>query len=909
MKEIYKDEKKIAWQSFDLLEVFKKLKSSKEGLSAKEAEKRLLSFGLNKLPSKEAPSIFKIFIGQFANPFIFILLAAAIFSLFLQEWNDLFFIVAVVLLNSVVGTWQENKAEKSAAALKNILKIKSLIRRDNFEIEIDAQNIVVGDVVFLESGHKVPADIRLFEVQSLKVDESFLTGESKSVNKNLDILKDDAAVNRRTNMVFAGSTVVSGRAWGVVVETSLRTEVGQIADIISESSKAKPPLIIRMEKFTKKLSIIISILCVVLAALSIARGIEVAEVFFLVVALAVSAIPEGLPVSLTVALSVATSRMSKRGVVVRKLTAVEGLGSCTMIASDKTGTLTVNQQTASLVRMANGIDLKVLGQGYNGKGSIANLDKLDDLSKDKLEEMIKCSVIANESFLGEKDGKWEHHGDSVDVAFLSLAYKWGLDLHNFRDSVNTLFEIPYESERRYAGQIYEKDGRNLIAVKGSVNKILNFSSHSGISDFDVKKLEDSGIELAKQGFRVLAVAGGEYKNEIPQDLKNFNEDSISNLEFLGFVCFVDPLRESSKEAISKCHQAGIEVKMITGDHPETALYISKEIGIATNISDVVSGNVLGDEDDLTPEFLELVSKTKVFANVNPMQKLRIVNSLVKIGHFVAVTGDGVNDAPALRHANIGVAMGSGTDVAKETSTMIIVDDNFSSIVSGVEEGRFAYSNVRKVVYFLISSGVAEIGIFILAIGLGSFIFPGELILPFTAVQLLWLNLVTDGIQDIALSFEAGEPGEMKKKPRSPKEGIFNHLMVKQTLLAGLIMGSVTFMTWVYLIVVDGRDILNASNIALMLMVLFQSVHAFNARSETRSLFKIPLKNNLILIFGVLAAQGLHIFACYNPFLQKTLGTQAISLKDWIILLSLSSTVLISIEIFKFIRRLKEKKIK
>ncbi len=902
MKELFEDGKKISWHSLELEKVFKKLKTSQDGLSKDEASKRLKEFGLNTLPSPKVPSIFKIFISQFTNPFIFILIAAALLSLFLHEYNDLFFILAVIFLNAFVGTWQENKAEKSAAALKNLLKINSLVKRDKLETEIEAAELVIGDIVFLESGLKVPADIRLFEVQNLKVNESLLTGESKAVSKNIDVLSEDSSLNKRTNMVFAGSTISSGRAWGVVVETAFRTEVGKIADIISETSKTKPPLIIRMEDFTKKLSFIILFFCFLLAGLAFLKGVPASEIFFLTVALAVSAIPEGLPVCLTVALSIATSRMSKRGVVVRKLTAVEGLGSCTMIASDKTGTLTVNEQTAKLIYLPNNINLNVSGQGYNGEGKIESVDKLDNKESLVLEKLIKTATIANESFLLNKEGKWENHGDSIDVAFLALSYKWGLDVENFKEKTNIIFNIPYESEKRFAGTIVEEKKKNIIFVKGSVNKILDFSNNSSLSNFDKEEYRLVGIDLAKKGFRVLALASGEFKHEIPKDLNSFDEKSITDLEFLGFVCFVDPLRAESKEAIDKCRKAGIGVKMITGDHPQTALYISKQIGIAKDDSDVISGETLGDDKDLTPEFLELVSKTKVFASVTPIQKLRIIDALVKLGHFVAVTGDGVNDAPALRHANIGVAMGSGTDVAKEASTMIVLDDNFSSIVNGVEEGRFAYSNVRKVVYFLISSGMAEIGIFVLAIIFSSFILPGELILPFTAVQLLWLNLVTDGIQNIALAFEKGEPGEMNKKPRSPKEGIFNKLMISQTLIAGLIMGLTTFAVWAYLIVIDGRDILSASNLALMLMVLFQSAHAFNARSESRSIFKIPLKDNLILIFGIIGAQALHIFASYNPFLQKTLGTQPISARDWVLLLIFASLVIIGIEIFKYFRR-------
>lgn len=900
--ELFKNGNQISWQSLEIDEVFKKLKSSQSGLKSATVTERQNEFGLNKLPSKEVPKIWIIFLRQFLNPLIYILLAAAAASLVLGEVNDFFFIFGVLILNSSVGAWQENKAEKSAAALQNLLDIKTIARRDDLEIELSASELVVGDIVSLESGYKVPADIRLFESRNLSVDESFLTGESKAVAKEVGISKDDAPVNKQKNMLFAGSTVFSGRAWGVVVETALRTEVGKIAGIITSAQKTKPPLIIRMEQFTKKISVIILFLCLILAFLAFLKGVPASEVFFLAVALAVSAIPEGLPVALTVALSVATTRMSKRGVVVRKLTAVEGLGSCTMIASDKTGTLTVNQQTVKLFKFPGGKELEVNGQGYNGTGEILGQKELSPDEKNIFQKVMEVSVLANESNLQEKDGKWEHHGDSVDVAFLALAYKSGVLVEDLKKNTEHVFEIPYESERRYAGKIYRQNNNLEIGVKGSVNRILDFCDKAdGLEAFDKKDLKNKGIELAKQGYRVLALAHGSYEKEIPKDMDSFKDKAITNLNFLGFVCFIDPLRAESKEAIKKCQQAGIGVKMITGDHPATALFISKEIGIAASELDVVDGKDLDKEDTITPEFLELVSRTKVFAGVSPLQKLKIVDALVKLGHFVAVTGDGVNDAPALKHANIGVAMGSGTDVAKETSAMIVVDDNFSSIVGGVEEGRFAYSNIRKVVYFVISSGVAEIGIFILAIIFGSLILPGELLLPLTAVQLLWLNVITNGIQDIALAFEAGEDGEMKRKPRPPKEGIFNRLMTQETLLSGLVMGIVCFVVWACLIKM-GESAAAASSFILMLMVLFQSVHAFNCRSELTSIFKIPIKKNMILLFGVLAAQSLHVFATYNPFMQKILGLQPISAKEWLVLLALASSVVLSMEIFKFIKR-------
>lgn len=901
----------IDWHSLDTKEIFKKLNTSATGLSSQEASDRQKEFGFNQLPSHKAPSLIVIFLHQFLNPLIYILLFAGAVSIFLNHFEDAIFILIVILLNSIVGAWQENKAEKSAAALQNLLKIKSLVRRDGLEQELGAENLVVGDIVFLETGYKVPADIRLFDSRNLSVDESFLTGESKAVLKNTDTLKANTILNKRSNLVFAGSTIFAGRAWGVVVETGLQTEVGKIADIITSTAKTKSPLIIRMEKFTKNISIIILLLCLLLALVALSSGVSPANTFFLVVALAVSAIPEGLPVALTVALSVATTRMSRRKVIVRKLTAVEGLGSCTMIASDKTGTLTVNQQTAKLIYLPSGNKLEVTGQGYNGDGEIKDSKKLNAEDKLNLEKTIESIVLANEAKFYKKGNSWKQYGDSVDVAFLALAYKSKIHSDDLNKTTKTLLEIPYESQRRYAGKFYSRNKKTYFAVKGSVDKILDFCSHAKIGGknvtLDKNKIRQEGIALASSGYRVLAVARGLYNDDIPESINDFKENKIKNLKFLSLICFIDPLRAESREAILKCQQAGIGIKMITGDHPATALFIAKELGMAAADTEVVNGEQMGDDKKITPEFLDLVEKTKVFAGVSPLQKLKIINALVKLGHFVAVTGDGVNDAPAMKQANIGVAMGSGTDVAKETSTMIVADDNFSSIVSGIEEGRFAYSNVRKVVYFLISSGVAEIGLFLLALLLMRLVPSETLIVPLAAAQLLWLNVVTNGIQDVALAFEAGEPGEMNKPPRPPKEGIFNRLMTQQTLVSGIIMAITTFSVWLFLLQ-KGETPQYASNYVLMLMVLFQSIHSFNARSETTSAFKIPLKRNLTLVFGVIAAQSLHIAATYIPVMQRTLQLEPISWRSWISLLLLASLILWGMEIFKAVKRYRLKKV-
>ena len=888
----------INWHSLSVADVLKKLDSSINGLDEKEAVSRQQEFGLNTLPSKKKPSWIIIFLKQFLSPLIYILIFAGVISLILGEQVDALFIFGVIILNSFLGAWQENKAEKSAAALQNLLKIKASVKRDGVEKEIGAEFLVVGDIVFLESGDKVPADIRLFDVKNVQVDQAFLTGESDLVLKNVEKNKEEAMVSSRDNMIYAGSTIASGRAWGIVVETGLKTEVGKIAEIINSSTKTKAPLITRMESFNKKISFVILIFCLLLAVITIAQGIDPKSAFFLVVALAVSAIPEGLPVALTVALSVATTRMLKKNVIVRKLTAVEGLGSCTVIASDKTGTLTVNQQTAKLIYLASGLQLEISGQGYNGEGEILGIKEIKNKDKKILEDSIYSMVLANEGSLILKDNKWESHGDSMDVAFLALAYKANYLISDIKKDNEILLEIPYESERRYSACVYKnKKGEIKIAVKGSVDRVLDFCS----SLDEAKKTKQKGIELASLGYRVLAVADGDFSFTDGLNLENFSDSKIKDLNFLSLVCFIDPLRAESKEAVLKCKKAGVEVNMVTGDHPATALFIAKELGIASSEKDLITGEKLGPvELEITPEFINLVSSAKVFAGVSPLQKLKIIKALMQAGHFVAVTGDGVNDAPALKQANIGVAMGSGTDITKETATMIVADDNFSSIVSGVEEGRFAYDNVRKVVYFVISSGIAEIVLFILTI-------LGNIPLPLFAAQLLWLNVVTNGIQDISLAFEPGEKDVMARHPRSPKEGIFNKVMLSQTLISGVFIGFVVFVVWVFSLryLHLPEDI--ARNLVLLLMVLFQNIHLFNCRSERLSTFKLSLKRNLILVFGVLAAHSLHLIVAHIPVMQKVLKISPVSFKQWIILFVLASSVLLLMEVFKYFRRLVKEK--
>ena len=901
----------IPWHTIQAEEVLKRLKTSFNGLTEDEIITRQEKFGKNTLPLAKPLSFLKIFLHQFLNPLIYILLAAGIVSLLIKQLTDAIFIFAVLLLNAFLGTFQEWKAEKSATALQSFLKIFTWVKRakkkgespvqecppysieclrEGAQKELDAEDLVPGDIVFLESGNKVPADLRLLQVNNLTIDESLLTGESLPKTKWADALAvEGLPVAERVNMAFAGTTVMSGRGVGVVVATGLQTEIGKIAKAVTLSKRTKPPLVIRMERFVRQISFAFLGASALLALVALSKKIPPTEVFFMAVALIVSAIPEGLPVAMTVALSIAVNRMAKRNVIVRRLTAVEGLGSCTYIASDKTGTLTMNKQTVKLISLPPKERFTVSGQGYAGEGEVLPETGGSPTPevRSHLQELAKAGVLCNEASLFYENGEWKYHGDAIDIALLALGYKLGINPDVLRFEIETVGEIPFESEQMYAAKFYREKGKLKVAVKGAVEKLVSMChtmlTPKGVVRIVPEVIEEEALFLSENGYRVIAIAQGHVKN------KDTSSKDIPPLTMLGLVGFIDPLRPEVKKAVERCKRAGVKVAMVTGDNPATALAIARELGIATSLKDVITGAEL-EKMEQERSLLEMAKSVRVYARVTPVQKLSIVKLLIKSGHFVAVTGDGVNDAPALRMANIGVAMGSGTDVAKETASIIVTDDNFASIVAGIEEGRVAYGNIRKVIYLLISTGAAEIVLFTLALFSG-------LPIPLIAVQLLWLNLVTNGIQDVALAFEKGEGGVMNRPPRHPGEGIFDKLMVQETIIAGATMGLIAFGAW-YWLLKGGRDVPAARNIILLLMVLLENFHVFNCRSEHLSAFKVPLKNNFLLIFGVVIAQGIHILAMHVPLMQKILRIAPVSIKEWGYLFLIASTLLVVMEFFK-----------
>jgi P-type Ca2+ transporter type 2C len=845
--------------------------TERPGLSTSEARERLARYGPNVLPSEPPPSAFAIGLRQLKSPLIYVLLAAAAVALLLGDFTDAAFIGVVLLANSSLGGWQEWRAERQSRSLQQLLHVRATVLRDGVTVEVDAEQLVPGDVVSLESGQRVPADLRLLDAHALELDEALLTGES------VPVLKDPGwhggpgvPLSDRRNMVYAGTTVVRGRADGEVTATGAATAVGGLAVTMASTEGGEPPLVGRMERFARVIAIVVLVAAVVIGVVGVlVRGESIASMFLFGVALAVSAIPEGLPVALTVTLAIAARRMANRGAIVRSLPAVEGLGSCTLIASDKTGTLTCNELTVQELHLADGGVYDVTGAGYVPSGRIVPRVGGDAGALGPgLRRALEIAAACNEADLVRQDGRWSSRGDPTDIALLALAGKGGVNRQALLLEWPETGGVPFEPEHRFAASMHARDGRTWLAVKGAPERVLPMCR---LSAEQVTAILRCAEDMAARGLRVLALASGDVTGFAPAGR---TVPELAGLEFSGLAGLIDPLRPGAREAVERCHGAGIRVIMVTGDHPVTALAIARELGIASRLDEVVTGG------SLTPDRPELlrdsIDRARVFARVTPEQKLTIVEAAEQAGHFVAVTGDGVNDAPALRRGNIGVAMGKGgTDVAREASDLVLSDDNFATIVNGIEEGRIAYQNIRNVVYLLIAAGVAEV----LTVGLAVV---AGLPLPLLPVQLLWLNLVTNGIQDVGLAFERGRGDELDGPPRKPGEPLIDRLMIERGLLAGLWMAAIGF-AWFATLVHSGTPVIHARNELLLLMVLMQNVDAINARSEVRSILRLPPGNNPLLLAGVLAALLLHIAAMYFPPLQAVLSVGPLTGREWIVM--------------------------
>lgn len=883
------------WHQLDAAEVLAALGTSHDGLSQEEAATRLKRFGPNQLPTEEPVRPVDILLRQIRSPLIYILLAAAAATIILGDYVDTVVILAVVVLNSVVGFLQEYKAEQALRALAEATAARARVVREGEERQIDAREVVPGDVALLESGVKVPADLRLFRTTELQADESILTGESLPVAKGTAPIPDpDAPLAERFNMAFMGTSIVRGRGAGVVVATGMDTVFGHISAQVRGLGEVKSPLQVRLDQLARLIAYVVLGVTMVVFLLGLATGESPEGIFLTAVATAVAAVPEGLPVTVTVALAVGVWRMAQRNAIVRKLPAVETLGSCTTICSDKTGTLTRNEMTVTRIYSCGRV-FHVTGVGYAPEGKILLDGRRVDLREyPALELTLRIGLLCNDSSVYVEDGRYRPDGDPTEAALIVAAMKAGLHQEREMEAYPLLDEIPFESDRQYMATLHDHQGKRLVFVKGALERILEMSATGyadGTGPLDREALLEESDRLAAQGLRVLAMA---YK-ETPAGTEEIDHHDVERgLIFVGLQGMIDPPRPEAIDAIAQCKHAGIRVVMITGDNRVTAEAIARQMGIVEDgRARVVTGRELEAMDD--DELFARVEEVSVYSRAAPQHKLRIVQQLRRHEEVVAVTGDGVNDAPALRQADIGVAMGIvGTDVAKEAADMVLADDNFATIYAAVEEGRVVFDNIRKVIMFLIPTGLGLVLTVIASIVL-------RLPLPFLPAQAIWINLVTNGTQDVAMAFEPAEEDVGLRPPRSPREGIVTRLMAKRTLLVGFVLTVGTLGVFVWQLY-SGATLEYARTVAVTTMVLFQNFHIFNSRSFTRSAFRMNPLSNRFLFASIAAALGLHILALYWGPLQFILRLVPLDLETWLLMAAVASTVLVAVEVDKAIRR-------
>lgn len=883
------DAERSPWAA-DPASVLAALGSGPAGIGVDEAAARLERFGPNELPEEKAVSAAAIAARQFRSPLIYILLAAGAVTVALAEYLDAAVIGVVLVMNAVVGFFQEFRAERSMAALRRLASAHATVLREGREREIEMTAVVPGDVVVVEAGSRVAADCRLISGAGLEVDESHLTGESATVAKTVAALPAETPMAERANMLFTGSAVTLGRGTGVVVATGTETELGAISTSLGEIGLVETPLQARMARLARVIGLAVVAIAVVGFGLGAIAGEDLGELFLAVVALAVSAIPEALAIVLTVALAISVRRMAHRRTIVRRLPAVETLGSCTVIASDKTGTLTQNRMTVEWI-VAGGQSFEVTGSGYRAEGGfLRDGERFEPPEGSPLLRTLAAAALCNDAAaVLEDDDELLVRGDPTEIALLVAAAKAGVLRDEVEERLPRWGEIPFDPGERFAATFHRAGDRDLVVVKGAPERVIEMCGEAAGAAFDPAASQREAAAMAAAGLRVLAIAAREVEAASPASL----DSHLDRLTLLGLVGMMDPPREAAGDAVRDCRAAGIRVIMVTGDHAVTAGAIAGQLGIGGAEPRVVTGSELDRSGE--EELRELVGEVSVYARISPRGKLRIVEALRARGEVVAVTGDGVNDAPALKAADIGAAMGrSGTEVAKEAADMVVTDDDFATIFAAVEEGRVAFVNVRNTTFFLISSGAAEVLAVLVSLLFG---FP----LPFLPAQLLWLNLVTNGAQDVALAFEPGEEDVRREAPRPRSEGVISSLLWERTALVGVVMAAGTL----FLFLVEraaGTSLEEARTIALTTMVVFQMVHVGNCRSEQHSLFAKSPFANPVLFAGTLAALALHVGALYFPPTQAALRVEPLDLLTWAEILAVSLTVSAAVELHKRLRR-------
>ncbi|MEZ0328118.1 MAG: cation-transporting P-type ATPase [Dissulfuribacterales bacterium] len=906
---IIRDNQPNNWHSLSVQETLSLIEvDSNRGLTEKEVARRLARYGPNRISQAKGKGPLIRFLLQFHQPLVYILIIAGLVTAWLGEWVDSSVIFGVVLLNAVIGFIQESKAIRALSALSNMLIAETTVLRAGKRHRIPVDELVLGDIVLLQSGDKVPADLRLIRVRDLQVNESALTGESVPVSKHVEPVSMDVGIADRTNMAFASSLVTFGQAQGVVVATGDHTEVGRIAGLIASAQDISTPLTRKMASFSTFLLYVILALAGGVIALGLWRKEPFEQVFMAAVALAVGAIPEGLPAAITITLAIGVSRMAKKNAIIRKLPAVETLGSTTVICSDKTGTLTQNQMTVQEI-YAGGMRYTLTGMGYTPEGEIIPSNAMKNRS---VLETIHAGVLCNDSKLVDKDGLVEVVGDPTEGALLVSGAKLGCFQQDLHHSHSKLDVLPFESEYQYMATLYRKDnGSKVIYLKGApevivrrCNKELGIKGE--ITRCFPEKILETVREMANRGFRVLAFAA---RFDYPDDQLT-HEDVREGLVFLGLQAMIDPPREEAIQAVAACHRAGIDVKMITGDHVVTAKAIAEAIGLApTSFAQTNSGSldvksqqgeivaVTGQElNQMSYEELkDRIEDITVFARVSPVQKMRLVQALQSRGHIVAMTGDGVNDAPALKAADIGVAMGkNGTDVAREAADMVLVDDNFSSIERAVEEGRCIFDNLTKFIVWTLPTNLGEGFVILAAMLLG-------VTLPILPVQILWINMTTAVFLGLMLAFEPKEPDIMDRSPRDVNAPILTRSLILRIVIVGTLLLLLSFGLFEWAIS-NGYSLSQARTIAVNAFVIMELCYLFNCRHLTAHLLKDDFFSNSWVFWGAGFTLVLQLVYTYIPIMQRLFHSASIGWFEWILIFVCGGIVMVIIEFEKMLTR-------
>jgi len=865
--------------------------SADEGLSEDDAKKRLEEYGENKIPEKKKHSELMRFLLHFHNVLIYVLIVAAGITALMDHWIDTFVILAVVIVNATIGYIQEGKAEKALEGIRKMLSLEALVVRGGKRQKIDAEKIVPGDIVQLRSGDKIPADVRIIKAKNFRIEESPLTGESTDVSKTSDPVEEKAVIGDRKSMAYSGTMVTYGTATGVVVSTGASTEIGKITEMISEVEEITTPLLQTIDKFALRLSVFILVFAGTFFAFGyLFRDYELAELFLATIGVIVASIPEGLPAIMTITLAIGVQRMARRNAIIRRLPSVETLGSVSVICSDKTGTLTRNEMTAKTVRTADA-EYEVEGSGYKPEGKIKKDDTEVDVGEESVFEKLMQSIRAcNDASLEKKDdGEWKLEGTPTEGSLITLSYKAGLnDFEPERIDV-----IPFESEHKYMATLNEIDGKRFVFLKGAPETILEKCSKQASADGDKDLDEDFWKEqmdnIAERGQRIIAAA---YREESDSTDSIDHDDVEKDMVFLGFVGIIDPPRDEVHDAIEECKEAGIRVIMITGDHAITAQAIAKNLGIGDG-EKAITGAELEDMND--EQLSDAAMEYNVFARTSPEHKLRLVKALQKNNKLCAMTGDGVNDAPALKRANIGIAMGiKGTEVSKDASEMVLADDNFASIVNAVEEGRTVYDNIRKTILFILPTNGAEALVLIAAIIMG-------ITMPITPAQILWVNMVTAVTLAFSLAFEPMEQQVMKLPPRDPDEPLLGKYFLWRIFYVSILIGGFTL--FLYRMMRTGDvDLDTARTIAVNTIVAGQVFYLLNCRKFHETIFTREFFGNMYVFIAIGVLIVFQLIFTYAPFMNTLFGTSPVDGMKWLYVGAAGIFVLVVVELEKLMAR-------